>query len=90
MSRTPTDRKPQDAAAVVSAILSILDALAGTPPGSPAGNAYISALRRRGEDLAALGGVDALHAARAAAVAASPDHAGTINAAWNSIPGWAA
>lgn len=69
MSRAPAARKPQDAATVTAAVLSILDALAGTPAGSPAGNAYVSALRRRGEDLAALGGVEALRDARAAAVA---------------------
>lgn len=83
-------RKPQDAATITAGLLALLTALAGTPPGSPAGNAYVSALRRRGEDLAIAGGVEALHEARAAALAASPDHAAVIDRAWASVPGWTA
>ena len=90
MSRAPAGRKPQDPAAVRAGLLALLVALDGAPAGSPAASAYTAALRRRGEDLAALGGVEALREARAAAVAASPDHAATIDAAWSSIPGWAA
>ncbi|AWN52174.1 hypothetical protein [Methylobacterium sp. 17Sr1-1] len=83
-------RKPQDAASIKAGVLSLLVALDGTPPGSPAGAAYTAALRRRGEDLAAAGGVEALREARTAAVAASPDHASVIDAAWSTIPGWPA
>ncbi len=58
MSAAP--RKPQDPAVIQAGLLSLLKALNGLPADSLAGAAYISALRRRGEDLAALGGVEAL------------------------------
>ncbi|OAS20780.1 hypothetical protein [Methylobacterium platani] len=87
-------RKPQDTATVTAAVLSILSALAGAPAGSPAAGAFVSALRRRGEDLAGLGGVEALREARAAAIAADPAHAetraGLIDSAWATVPGWTA
>ena len=80
--------KPQDTAAVKAAILSILAALAGAPAGSPAAGAFLSALRRRGEELSAIGGIEALREVRAVAIAASSDHAAAIDGAWSSIPGW--
>ncbi|WP_053220807.1 hypothetical protein [Methylobacterium indicum] len=86
----PSARKSQDAATITAGLLAILDALAGAPAGSPAVGAFVSALRRRGEDLAAVGGVEALREARAAAVAVSPNHAAVIDAAWSAIPGWTA
>lgn len=85
-------RKPQDPAAITAGLLALLDALAGAPPGSPAAGAFVSALRRRGEELAAVGGVEALRDARAAAIASVPDRkearCALIDAAWRSIPGW--
>ncbi len=64
----PSARPPQDAATITAGLLAILNALAGAPAGSPAAGAFVSALRRRGEDLAAAGGVEALREARAAAI----------------------
>lgn len=91
MSVSP--RKPQDTATITAGLLALLTALDGTPAGSPAGAAYVAALRRRGEDLAIAGGPDALLAARAAAIAAASDRAearaALIDAAWSTIPGWA-
>ncbi|UHC20483.1 hypothetical protein LRS73_35490 (plasmid) [Methylobacterium currus] len=87
-------RKPQDAGTITAALLSLVVALEGIPAGSPAGAAYTAAIRRRGEDLAAAGGVEALREARAAAIAAAPDRAETraalIDAAWAAVPGWIA
>lgn len=87
-------RKPQDAATITAGLLALLTALDGTPPGSLAGAAYTAALRRRGEDLAAIGGRDALHQVRLAAAAAAPARAeartALINTAWSTIPGWPA
>lgn len=84
-----TARKPDDAATITAAVLSILTALDGTPAGSPAGAAYTAALRRRGEDLAALDGVEALREVQAAALAAAPEHAeartALIDAAWSTL-----
>ncbi|TNC04641.1 hypothetical protein FF100_36435 [Methylobacterium terricola] len=85
---TTAARKTQDSATITSGLLALLTALHGAPAGSPAASAYTAALRRRGEDLSAIGGRDALHEARAAAIAASPDHAAAIDAAWSTIPGW--
>lgn len=81
-------RKPQDPATITAGLLALLGALNGAPAGSPAGAAYTAALRRRGEDLAVAGGVEALREARAAAVTVSPDYAAAIDAAWASVPGW--
>lgn len=87
-------RKPQDAATITAGLLALLTALDGTPPGSPAGAAYTAALRRRGEELAAAGGVEALREARTAALAAAPDRAearaAAIDGTWSTIPGWTA
>ncbi|MBK3400825.1 hypothetical protein [Methylobacterium ajmalii] len=83
-------RKPQDAATIAASLAALLDALAGAPPGSPAAGAFVSALRRRGEELAAVGGVEALHEARTAALATSPSHAAVLDGAWATIPGWTA
>ncbi|BCM88103.1 hypothetical protein [Methylobacterium indicum] len=87
-------RKPQDPAAIRAGLLALLVALDGTPAGSPAAAAYVSALRRRGEDLAAAAGIEALHEARTAALAAAPDRAEArataIDAAWSTVPGWTA
>lgn len=85
-----TARKPQDATSIKAGVLSLLTALDGLPADSLAGAAYIAALRRRGEDLAALGGVEALREVRAAAIAVEPAHASAIDQAWSSIPGWTA
>ena len=86
-----TAREPDDAATITAAVLSILTALDRTPAGSPAATAYTAALRRRGEDLAALGDVEALRDARAAALAAAPEHAEAratlIDAAWSTLLG---
>lgn len=94
MSRATPARKPQDPAAIAAALLSLVVALEGIPAGSPAGAAYTAAIRRRGEDLAAAGGVEALREARTAAIAAAPDRAETraalIDAAWSTVPGWTA
>ncbi len=85
-------RKPQDAATITVGLLAILDALAGAPIGSPAAGAYTAAVRRRGEELAAIGGVHVLREARAAAIASAPDRnearGALIDAAWSSILGW--
>lgn len=87
-------RKSQDAATIMAGLLSLLRALDGLPVDSLASAAYIAALRRRGEDLAAVGGIAALREARTAAIAAMPAHAevraSLIDAAWTSVPGWTA
>ena len=93
MSRASTSHKPQDASTITAALLALLTALEGIPAGSPAGAAYTAALRRRGEELAAIGGLEALRNARVVALAAAaPDHAearaALIDAAWSTVPGW--
>ncbi len=92
MSRPATARKPQEPAAIRAGLLALIAALAGAPAGSPAAGAYTAAVRRRGEELAAIGGVHALREARAAAIASAPDRSeargALIDAAWSSIPGW--
>ena len=92
--RSPA-REPQDASTITAALLAILTALEGIPAGSPAGAAYTAAVRRCGEELATIGGVEALRNARAVALAAvAPDQAearaALIDAAWSTVPGWTA
>ncbi|TGD91806.1 hypothetical protein [Methylobacterium nonmethylotrophicum] len=92
MSPTALTRKPQDASTITAALLALLTALEGIPAGSPAGAAYTAAIRRRGEELAAVGGAEALRSAHAVVLAAAPDQAETraalIDSAWSTIPGW--
>ena len=91
MSRAPARGRYQDFLDTLRehrVLRQLLAALDGAPAGSPAAGAFVAALRRRGEDLARIGGVEALREARVAAVAASPEHASAIDAAWSSIPGW--
>lgn len=94
MSARTIARKPQDASTVTAALLALLTALEGIPAGSPAGAAYTAAIRRRGEELAAVGGADALRTAHAAALDAAPERAATriavLEAAWLTVPGWTA
>jgi len=92
VSARTASRKPHDASTITAALLALLTALEGIPAGSPAGAAYTAAIRRRGEELAAVGGADALRSAHAAALAAAPEQAETrtaaLDAAWMTIPGW--
>ncbi len=92
MSARTAARKPQDASTITTALLSLLTALEGIPAGSPAGAAYTAAIRRRGEELAAVGGHGALRAAHAAVLDAALEQAdaraAVLDAAWITIPGW--
>ena len=92
MNTRTAGRKPQDASSITAALLALLTALEGSPAGSPAGAAYTTAIRRRGEELAAVDGAEALHAAHTAALDAAPERAEArtiiLNAAWMTIPGW--
>ncbi len=92
MSARTAARKPQDASTITTALLALLMALEGIPAGSPAGAAYTAAIRRRGEELAAVGGLDALRAAHAAALDAVAEQAearaAVLDAAWMTVPGW--
>lgn len=84
--------QPQDAWTITAALLALLTALEGIPAGSPAGAAYTAAIRRRGEELAAIGGTEALHQALATVRAAAPElaeaRAAIVTAAWMTVPGW--
>ncbi len=84
--------QPQDASTITTALLALLTALEGIPAGSPARAAHTAAIRRRGEELAAVGGHGALRAAHAAALGAAPKQADArataLDAAWMTIPGW--
>ena len=72
MSARTATRKRRNASTITTALLALLTALEGIPAGSPAGAAYTAALRRRGDDLAVAGGVEALRAAHAAGLDAAP------------------
>lgn len=91
MSTRTAGRKLQDTSTITAALLALLTALEGIPAGSPAGAAYTTAIRR-GEELAAVDGAEALRTAHAAALGAAPERAEArtivLNAAWMTIPGW--
>lgn len=94
-------RKPQAARydtttpeAIEAALVSLLASIEAQPEGAPAALAFRSAIRRKGQDLAVIGGREAMAAALARIRAASPERAAAreavITAAWAGVPGWQA
>ncbi|WP_238272728.1 hypothetical protein [Methylobacterium cerastii] len=75
----------------MSALTAILSAMESGPKAGPAGKAYHSAIRRQGQEAAAIGGGEAVEAVLRQVVDAAPDQAGREAAlveAWVGLPGW--
>lgn len=98
MPSATTARRPAAAPAPTSpeqlgaATVALLVAIEGAPAGSPAATAYRSALRRKGQDLAAAGGpaalVDMLARVRTADAACADAREAIVDEAWAGLPGW--
>ncbi|TXM63789.1 hypothetical protein FV226_27260 [Methylobacterium sp. WL12] len=81
----------RETAPIVAALGAILTAMESGPKVGPAVKAYRSAIRRHGQDAAAIGGSDAMEAVLRQVVEAAPDQAGREGAlaeAWAGLPGW--
>ena len=81
----------RDLAPIVSTLSTILSAMESGSKAGPAVKAYRWALRRQGQDAAAIGGADAMGTVLRQVVAAAPDQAGrdaTLAEAWAGLPGW--
>ena len=83
----------RETAPIVAALEAILSAMESGPKVGPAVKAYRSAIRRHGQDAAAIGGSDAMEAVLRQVVEAAPDQAGreaALTDAWAGLPGWRA
>lgn len=81
----------RDTAHIVAALISILSAMESGPKAGPAVKAYRSAIRRQGQEAAAIGGGDAMEAVLRQVVDAAPDQANREAAlveAWAGLPSW--
>lgn len=81
----------RETAPIVAALGAILSAMESGPKVGPAVKAYRSAIRRHGQDAAAIGGSDAMEAVLRRVVDAAPDQAGreaALTDAWAGLPGW--
>ena len=81
----------RETAPIVAALGAILSAMESGPKVGPAVKAYRSAIRRHGQDAAAIGGSDAMEAVLRQVVDAAPDQAGreaALTEAWAGLPGW--
>lgn len=98
MPRATTTRRPAAAPPpdsperIGAATIALLTAIEGAPSGSPAATAFRSALRRKGQDLAAAGGPSALADVLARIRIADPARAETreamISEQWVGLAGW--
>ncbi|GJD43982.1 hypothetical protein AFCDBAGC_1844 [Methylobacterium cerastii] len=81
----------RETAAIVVALGAILSAMESGPKVGPAVKAYRSAIRRHGQEAAAIGGSDAMEAVLRQVVDAAPDQIGreaVLTEAWAGLPGW--
>lgn len=87
-SRSAASASPEDLGA---SVLALIAAVEGLPDGSPAAAAYRSALRRKGEALAAAGPAalgDVLARVRASAVDLAETREAILDTAWSGLSGW--
>lgn len=88
-SRPAVAASPEDLGASVLALVTAVEQL---PEGAPAAGAYRSALRRKGEALAAGGGPaalgDVLARVRASAPALADAREAILDTAWAGVLGW--
>ena len=90
-SEASTPASWRDTAPIVAALISILSAMESGPKAGPAGKAYRSAIRSQGQEVAAIGGGDAMEVVLRHVVEDAPDQAGreaTLVEAWAGLPGW--
>ena len=81
----------RETAPIVAALEAILTAMESGPKAGPAVKAYRSAIRRHGQEAAAIGGPEAMEAVLRQVVEAAPDQAGreaALTGAWVGLPGW--
>lgn len=85
---------PSSVDPAVEALTAMLAAMERPDAGSAAVNAYHTAIRRKGVEIAAELGVEALNDAYAAIRHQAPDRSGrreaVLNSAWSDLPGWQA
>ena len=93
--RTPARSRPTASAPLEdlgASVLALVTAVEQLPDGAPAARAYLSALRRKGEALAGVGGPAALGDVLARVRAAAPELANAreaiLGTAWAGLPGW--
>ena len=90
-SEASTPANWRDTAPIVAALISILSAMESGPKAGPAVKAYRSAVRRQGQEAAAIGGSEVMEAVLRQVVDAAPDQTGreaTLVEAWAGLPGW--
>ncbi|TXN73891.1 hypothetical protein FV234_25590 [Methylobacterium sp. WL8] len=81
----------RETAPIVAALEAILTAMESGPKVGPAVKAYRSAIRRHGQEAAAISGSDAMEAVLRQVVDAAPDQVGreaVLTEAWAGLPGW--
>lgn len=87
----PAPQTWRETAPIAAALGAILRTMESGPKVGPALKAYRSALRRHGEEAAAIGGSDAMEAVLRQVVEAAPDQAGreaALTEAWAGLSGW--
>ncbi|TXM97525.1 hypothetical protein FV242_31325 [Methylobacterium sp. WL64] len=76
---------------VAAALIAILSAVESSPRAGPATKAYRSAMRRQGEEAAAIGGIAAMEAVLRQVAEVDADHADVrvaiVRAAWAGVSG---
>ena len=88
---TSTPATWRETAPIVATLGAVLSAMKSGPKAGPAVKAYSSAIRRHGQEAAAIGGSDAMEAVLRQVVEAAPDQAGreaALTGAWAGLPGW--
>ena len=77
---------------IAEAMLSLVSAVEVGPTAGPAVKAFHAAIRRKGEEVSAAGGSEAMGAALRFVMDAAPDRAerreSIIDKAWAGLPGW--
>ena len=81
----------RETAPIVATLGAVLSAMESRPKAGPAVKAYRSAIRRHGQEAAAIGGSDVMEAVLRQVVEAVPNQAGreaALTEAWAGLPGW--
>lgn len=81
-----------DIVPISDALLALVVSVESQPSAGPAVRAFQAAIRRKGEEASAAGGLEAMEAVLRQVVEAAPDRARRratlINAAWSGLPEW--